>query len=219
MDCDLSNLQISSAMQSILSDDDAEDDLTLASGKAAARPWSYASDNPRSSLTTPSASPAVARRAMARYQETDIGDTPRLYSIRKQPSSHSFLNSSILEKSSSEPNLLDELAAPPHRYSSPAPPPSQQLASLSPGNNRTPLIRINNNNSSSESISSDTVDVDITENGAKDAMLKMEPEELQLFRRWVIGFCVVNFDLEIGQGKKKKRGFLFFVLESLSRSV
>ncbi|KAG2227478.1 hypothetical protein INT45_007504 [Circinella minor] len=194
MDCDLSNLQISSPMQSILSDDD-EDDLTMGSGKPAARPWSYASNNLRSSLAPPSTSPAVARRAMARYQEADIGDTPRLYSIRKQPSSQSFLNTSMLEKSSSEPNLLDELAAPPHRFSSPAPPPSQQLTV----NNKASSIRINNNNSSSESINSDAVDVDITENSAKDAMLKMEPEELQLFRRWVIGFCVVNFDLEIGQ--------------------
>ena len=175
MESDLSNARISSSMRSLLGDDD-DDDFAIPS--RVARPWSYASSNPRASLTSPTASPA-ARRAMARFQEADIGDTPRLYSLRKQPSSHSFLNGGpASKKSSSEPNLLEEQVD-----RRPSPPHSIQ--------------------------GEGTTDVDITENGAADAMLKLEPAELAQFRKWVIGFCVVNFDLEIGQGEK--RSWLYFV--------
>ncbi|KAI8060285.1 hypothetical protein BC940DRAFT_246675 [Gongronella butleri] len=30
-------------------------------------------------------------------------------------------------------------------------------------------------------------------------MLELEPDDLAKFRKWVVGFCIVNFDLEIGQ--------------------
>ncbi|KAI7868331.1 hypothetical protein BDF14DRAFT_1795470 [Spinellus fusiger] len=42
-------------------------------------------------------------------------------------------------------------------------------------------------------------DLDITENNDPLSMLPLEPETLLLFRKWMIGFCSVNFDLEIGQ--------------------
>ncbi|KAG1149427.1 hypothetical protein G6F37_005136 [Rhizopus arrhizus] len=38
---------------------------------------------------------------------------------------------------------------------------------------------------------------DITDNGGK--YLMMEPVDLNRFRKWMVGFCIVNFDLEIGQ--------------------
>jgi hypothetical protein len=44
-----------------------------------------------------------------------------------------------------------------------------------------------------------TLGLDITENG-EDKYLTLEPTDLSNFRKWVVGFCIVNFDLEIGQG-------------------
>lgn len=41
--------------------------------------------------------------------------------------------------------------------------------------------------------------LDITEN-EKDEYLILEPNDLTNFRKWIVGFCIVNFDLEIGQG-------------------
>ncbi|KAI8886571.1 hypothetical protein K501DRAFT_59255 [Backusella circina FSU 941] len=38
----------------------------------------------------------------------------------------------------------------------------------------------------------------------KEAFMTMEPEDLIKFRKWIVGFCVVNFDLEIGQGNRKR---------------
>ncbi|KAG2195921.1 hypothetical protein INT47_002694 [Mucor saturninus] len=40
--------------------------------------------------------------------------------------------------------------------------------------------------------------LDITEN-EKDKYLTLEPNDLTNFRKWIVGFCIVNFDLEIGQ--------------------
>jgi hypothetical protein len=37
----------------------------------------------------------------------------------------------------------------------------------------------------------------------KEEFMTMEPEDLNKFRKWIVGFCVVNFDLEIGQGKTR----------------
>lgn len=45
------------------------------------------------------------------------------------------------------------------------------------------------------------IGLDITEN-EKDKYLTLEPTDLTNFRKWIVGFCIVNFDLEIGQGKK-----------------
>jgi hypothetical protein len=42
--------------------------------------------------------------------------------------------------------------------------------------------------------------LDITENGSKDKYLTLDPLDLANFRKWIVGFCIVNFDLEIGQG-------------------
>lgn len=41
--------------------------------------------------------------------------------------------------------------------------------------------------------------LDITEN-ENDKYLTLEPNDLTNFRKWIVGFCIVNFDLEIGQG-------------------
>ncbi|KAI7876339.1 DUF1630-domain-containing protein, partial [Lichtheimia hyalospora FSU 10163] len=178
MESDISNSHISSPFQVLtLSDDEVDDESDMASHTA--RPWSYASPRLHNSpLTTPSASPATTRRvAMSRYQEADIGDTPRMSSLKKQPSSCSFLGQS-LGKSSSQPNFFDD--QPLSRSPSSAPPPRPTSANAL-------------------STKSSTVDLDITENGNDDTMLKLDPDDLAQFRRWMIGFCIVNFDLEIGQ--------------------
>lgn len=43
------------------------------------------------------------------------------------------------------------------------------------------------------------IGLDITEN-EKDKYLTLDPVDLTNFRKWIVGFCIVNFDLEIGQG-------------------
>ncbi|CAO3646850.1 unnamed protein product [Cunninghamella blakesleeana] len=47
-------------------------------------------------------------------------------------------------------------------------------------------------------ISPSSTGLDITDNGQND-VLNLDPKELARFRKWMIGFCIVNFDLEIGQ--------------------
>jgi hypothetical protein len=45
-----------------------------------------------------------------------------------------------------------------------------------------------------------TLGQDITENNAMD-VLTLDPDDLTRFRQWIVGFAVIKFDLEIGQGK------------------
>ncbi|OAD08367.1 hypothetical protein MUCCIDRAFT_136814 [Mucor lusitanicus CBS 277.49] len=47
--------------------------------------------------------------------------------------------------------------------------------------------------------SSTTAGQDITDNGSEDKFLTLDPLDLANFRKWIVGFCIVNFDLEIGQ--------------------
>lgn len=191
MESDISNSHISSPFQVLtLSDDDVDDESDMASHTA--RPWSYASPRLHTSpLTTPSVSPAATRRvAMSRYQEADIGDTPRMSSLKKQPSS-SFLGQS-LGKSSSQPNFFDD--QPLSRSPSSVPPPRPPSANAL-------------------STKSSALDLDITENGNDDTMLKLDPDDLAQFRRWMIGFCIVNFDLEIGQGIRLFMNRLLYITD------
>lgn len=177
MESDLSSSLISSPLRPLSDDGGEQSDSDPATGSsrniaAAAR---YASARrSRSARTTPS-SPAPTRSLLPpRCQEADIGDSPRLTLLRKQPSSSSFESSasavsSCLGKSSSEPSLVDEQ--------------TKRSVSL---------------------LANSVGGLDITENGkAADTMLKLGPADLAKFRKWMIGFCIVNFDLEIGQGKRE----------------
>ncbi|KAH8555475.1 hypothetical protein BGW37DRAFT_137854 [Umbelopsis sp. PMI_123] len=44
------------------------------------------------------------------------------------------------------------------------------------------------------------IDTDITELRGSNKRSSLSPDILAKFRQWMVGFCVVNFDLEIGQG-------------------
>ncbi|KAI9316897.1 hypothetical protein BX666DRAFT_2027704 [Dichotomocladium elegans] len=180
IESDLSKTKVPSPFQSFPSNDNEE--ISQNNGTIPIpRPWSYTPSPPRlqNSLTTPT-SPGL-RKNLTRYQEADIGDTPRLFSIRKQPSSTfsdaPYSGNSAFGKSNSEPNFFEDKM--------PQVPPTRP-GSTAPGlQGRETAVAAN--------------DLDITENGVDDAMLKLEPDDLARFRRWVIGFCIVNFDLEVGQ--------------------
>lgn len=43
-------------------------------------------------------------------------------------------------------------------------------------------------------------DKDITDLRDSKKLSNLSPDTLAKFRQWMVGFCVVNFDLEIGQG-------------------
>ncbi|ORY93744.1 hypothetical protein BCR43DRAFT_516764 [Syncephalastrum racemosum] len=151
---------------------------SLDTDDSSTRPWSYAT--PSNSSLTPPFSPAArrvpSRNSLHQFQEADIGDGTRLSSLKKQSSS---IFGNRLGYSTSEPSLIDE-----PKISTPPPTSSQQQGQLIQQQppSQSPLA----------------AGLDITENGG-DTMLKLEPDDLEHFRQWMIGFCIVNFDLEIGQ--------------------
>lgn len=53
----------------------------------------------------------------------------------------------------------------------------------------------------SPTLSAATLGLDITENAAEEKFLTLDPHDLNNLRKWIVGFCIVKFDLEIGQGK------------------
>lgn len=110
------------------------------------------------------------------FLEADMSDSVFDYPLRKQCST-SILQSSThsLGASASHPNLIakDDLHI---LHRTPTPP-----FSPSPP-------------------SSTTAGQDITDNGSEDKFLTLDPLDLANFRKWIVGFCIVNFDLEIGQG-------------------
>lgn len=57
-------------------------------------------------------------------------------------------------------------------------------------------------------------DKDITELHNTRAT-SLSPDVLAKFRQWMVGFCVVNFDLEIGQGKKNAILQIYYVALSI----
>ncbi|CAO3643784.1 unnamed protein product [Mucor fragilis] len=109
------------------------------------------------------------------FLEADMSDSVFDYPLRKQCST-SILQSSThsLGASASHPNLIakDDLHI---LHRTPTPP-----FSPSPP-------------------SSTTAGQDITDNGSEDKFLTLDPLDLANFRKWIVGFCIVNFDLEIGQ--------------------
>ncbi|KAL9550234.1 hypothetical protein MBANPS3_004819 [Mucor bainieri] len=109
------------------------------------------------------------------FLEADMSDSVFDYPLRKQCST-SVLQSSThsLGASASHPNLIvkDDLHI---LHRTPTPP-----FSPSPP-------------------SSTTAGQDITDNGSEDKFLTLDPLDLSNFRKWIVGFCIVNFDLEIGQ--------------------
>ncbi|KAF1803796.1 hypothetical protein V8B55DRAFT_1508679 [Mucor lusitanicus] len=111
------------------------------------------------------------------FLEADMSDSVFDYPLRKQCST-SVLQSSThsLGASASHPNLIVKddlhiLHRTPTPPFSPSPPPP----------------------------SSTTAGQDITDNGSEDKFLTLDPLDLANFRKWIVGFCIVNFDLEIGQ--------------------
>lgn len=108
------------------------------------------------------------------FLETDMSDSVFDYSLRKQYSTSILQeNNHRLGVSASHPNLLarDDMFIP----RTPTPP---FAASPEPVNHG----------------------LDITENGSKNKYLTLDPMDLANFRKWIVGFCIVNFDLEVGQG-------------------
>ncbi|KAI8376415.1 uncharacterized protein BYT42DRAFT_574504 [Radiomyces spectabilis] len=175
-----------------------ESDLSLSgtssaidSGVADQRPFAPAS--PTYSSSPPPSHYHSQFDTASLHQEADISDSPTWNnSLRKQASS-SFLAPTPSRPlfSTSQPDLLEDTV------SAIAPLPAS--ASPSQRTYGAPLARPTSASSAPARPSRHrTSDVDITEN-QKDTMLKLDPEELKRFRKWIVGFCVVNFDLEIGQ--------------------
>jgi hypothetical protein len=108
------------------------------------------------------------------FLEADMSDSVFDYPLRKQFSTSVLQTNHRLGISASHPNLLakDDSHIMPR---TPTPPFS---ASPEPATG-----------------------LDITENGSIDKYLTLDPVDLANFRKWIVGFCIVNFDLEIGQGK------------------
>lgn len=110
------------------------------------------------------------------FLEADMSDSVFDYPLRKQCSTSILQSSShSLGVSASHPNLIVKddlhiLQRTPTPPFSPSPP--------SPA----------------------TAGQDITDNGSEDKFLTLDPLDLANFRKWIVGFCIVNFDLEIGQG-------------------
>ncbi|OAD78975.1 hypothetical protein PHYBLDRAFT_141032 [Phycomyces blakesleeanus NRRL 1555(-)] len=121
----------------------------------------------------------------AGFQEADISDSPADLSLRKQASTSSLQFNHHPGYCNSQPDLLNKNPiSPALSFSIPSPPlPITSATSLLPP--PPPLLLVH--------------DLDITENQDDTKMLQLEPDDLARFRKWVIGFCVVNFDLEIGQ--------------------
>lgn len=62
---------------------------------------------------------------------------------------------------------------------------------------------VSSRTSSSDALGAGTmfeIDTDITELRDNNKLSNLSPDVLAKFRQWMVGFCVVNFDLEIGQG-------------------
>lgn len=111
------------------------------------------------------------------FVEADMSDSVFDYPLRKQCSTSVLQSAShSLGASASHPNLIvkDDLLI---LHRTPTPP-----FSPSPP-------------------SSTTAGQDITDNGSEEKFLTLDPLDLANFRKWIVGFCIVNFDLEIGQGK------------------
>ncbi|KAF7726420.1 Protein dennd6a [Apophysomyces ossiformis] len=71
------------------------------------------------------------------------------------------------------------------------------ISSSQPDLLRKGIITQNVSPSPSPPPASSVTGLDITEN--ETDKLVLNPQDMAQFRKWVIGFCVVNFDLEIGQ--------------------
>ncbi|KAG2213794.1 hypothetical protein INT46_005249 [Mucor plumbeus] len=109
------------------------------------------------------------------FLEADMSDSVFDYPLRKQCSTSILQSSShSLGVSASHPNLIvqDDLHI---LQRTPTPPFSPSPSSPT------------------------TAGQDITDNGTEDKFLTLDPLDLANFRKWIVGFCIVNFDLEIGQ--------------------
>ncbi|KAI8384127.1 hypothetical protein BD560DRAFT_346078 [Blakeslea trispora] len=118
----------------------------------------------------PASSPSSDASAPSETDMSEVFDYP----IRKQCSTSILqLSSRRLGGSASHPNLV-----------------TKDDIHLSPKISRTPSPPLSTTPPSSGQ--------DITEND-EEPYLTLDPLDLSHFREWIVGFCVVNFDLEIGQ--------------------
>ncbi|CAO3622313.1 unnamed protein product [Cunninghamella echinulata] len=76
--------------------------------------------------------------------------------------------------------------------------PNHHHPSTSPEQQQQKDILLPDSSIHAKTMTSSSSGLDITENGQHD-VLNLDPKELARFRKWMIGFCIVNFDLEIGQ--------------------
>lgn len=146
------------------------------------RSSSQSSFNYRGASSSPSSTDSNSNKDSNGFLEADMSDSVFDYPLRKQCSTSILTspNPQRLGVSASHPNLIakDDLQLLRSSKRTPTPPP-------------LPL----------STPPTTTLGLDITENGDQDKYLTLEPIDLSNFRKWIVGFCIVNFDLEIGQGK------------------
>ncbi|CAO3589267.1 unnamed protein product [Absidia cylindrospora] len=146
--------------------------------------------------------------------EADISDSPVLndYGLRKHHSTStlardssrwslgvpSFIDSS---NSDNKKNNFDKCITMPSPASSVSSSPSLEKQALNNNHTITNTSKVTNFPSSPSPPpppQAATLGQDITENDTMD-VLALDPNDLAQFRKWMVGFCIVNFDLEIGQ--------------------
>jgi hypothetical protein len=143
-------------------------------------------------LSNPSAPRHTVQAPISIYQhqEADIGETSVGYSTSYTPPPYNYLASSLCH---SEPYLSPNLNLDsPHTPSG-----SCTTASLSDEE------EVSSGTSSSDVFGAGAMfeaDKDITDLRDSKKLSNLSPDTLAKFRQWMVGFCVVNFDLEIGQG-------------------
>ncbi|OBZ84794.1 Protein DENND6B [Choanephora cucurbitarum] len=119
----------------------------------------------------PTSSPSSDTSVPSETDMSEVFDFP----IRKQCSTSILqLSNRRLGGSASHPNLV-----------------TKDDIHLSPKISRTPSPPFSSTPPSSAGL-------DITDND-EEPYLTLDPLDLSHFRKWIVGFCVVNFDLEIGQ--------------------
>ncbi|ORZ12233.1 hypothetical protein BCR42DRAFT_79445 [Absidia repens] len=142
--------------------------------------------------------------------EADISDSPVLndYGLRKHHSTSTLAHDlsrwslgvpSFIDSTNSDnkKDNIDKCITMPSLASSVSSSPSLEKQALNNSHIITNTTKISDY-LSSPSPSPPTLGQDITENDTMD-VLSLDPNDLAQFRKWMVGFCIVNFDLEIGQ--------------------
>jgi hypothetical protein len=135
------------------------------------------------------------------HQEADIGETTVGYSTSYTPPQYNHLPASHCH---SEPNLSPNLNSEAQHS------PSESYCTTASFSDEEEVSSLT---SSSDVFGVGTMleaDKDITELIDSKKINNLTPDVLAKFRQWMVGFCVVNFDLEIGQGIHTQEQTLFF---------